>query len=225
MNKQGIELKICTHWDTLRKISTDFMNRREALRLLATATALGLANPKIFATLRDARALVQTRPGPRTLSPHQYETVTAISETIIPRTETPGAIDAGVPAFIDLIVTEWCSDEERAHFFDGLADVDARSHHGFNRDFGACSPDQQAEILTDLGAQMSADAALMKIQPDFDGDPKPRDNFYQMLRSLILTGYYTSEAGATAELNYQIIPDHFDPCADSGAGREAARNR
>ena len=198
------------------------MNRREALRLLATGTALGLASPKTFAALRDARALVQTPAGRRTLSPQQYETVTAMAEMIIPKTETPGATDAGVPAFIDLILTEWHTDEQRAQFLQGLADVDARARGRFNNDFVACPPDQQAAILTELGTQMIAEAAAMKSQPGFDGDPKPIGNFYQTLRSLILTGYYTSEAGATAELNYQIIPDHFDACVDASAEKEAA---
>jgi gluconate 2-dehydrogenase gamma chain len=73
------------------------MNRREALRLLATGTAMGLATPKMFATLRNARALAQTEAGPRTLSPHHNETVTAIAEMIIPKTQTPGASDAVFP--------------------------------------------------------------------------------------------------------------------------------
>lgn len=194
------------------------MNRREALRFLATGTALGLTNPKMFATLRDARAVAQTQAGLRTLSPHQNQTVTMIAEMIIPRTDTPGATDAGVPAFIDLIATEWYSDEQRTHFLDGLADVDARSQHHFKKDFVACSPDQQAEILAELGAQMLSDAAVMKVQPGFDGDPQASVNFYQTLRNLILTGYYTSEAGATAELHYQIIPARFEACADAEAG-------
>jgi hypothetical protein len=194
------------------------MDRREAMRLLATATALGLTNPKMFATLQAARAVAQTQAGLRTLSPHQNETVAAIAEMIIPRTETPGAIEAGVPAFIDLIATEWFSDAQRTHFLEGLADVDARSHHHCNKDFVACSPDQQAKVLTELGAQMISAAALMKAQPGFDGDPQPSVNFYQTFRSLVLTGYYTSEAGATAELHYQIIPARFEACADSEAG-------
>lgn len=201
------------------------MNRREALRLLATGTALGLATPKTFAILRHARAVLQSQGELRTLSPHQNQTVSAIAEAIIPKTETPGAIDAGVPAFIDLIVTEWYTDEQRTHFQNGLADVDARAQRRFKREFAGCAPDRQALILTELGTQMITDAALMKAPPDFDGETKTNENFYQSLRSLILTGYYTSEAGATAELNYQIIPGRFDACADVNSEKEAAAKR
>jgi hypothetical protein len=66
---------------------------------------------------------------------------------------------------------------------------------------------------------MLADEKSAKNKSESDGAPHSRDNFYQALRGLVLTGYYTSEAGATAELNNQIIPDHFEPCADSGPAR------
>ena len=142
---------------------------------------------------------------------------------VIPKTETPGAGEAGVPAFIDLIVSEWYTDEQRAFFLNGLANVDDQAEHRFTRNFVECSPTQKAEILTELGAQMIRDAERLKAQPDSDSQ-KP-DNFYHMLRSLVLTGYYTSEAGATAELHYEIIPAHYDPCPELGADQKAVGQR
>jgi glucoside 3-dehydrogenase (cytochrome c) hitch-hiker subunit len=201
------------------------MDRREALRLLVTAAAIPLTTPKVFAVLREARALLESQQqrASGTLNSHQNLTVTAIAEMIIPRTETPGATDAGVPAFIDLIVTEWYTDQERARFLGGLADVDTRSQRLFSKNFVECSQDQQAEILTALGAKMLADADGLKGEPEPPGVLEAGQNFYSMLRNLVLTGYYTSEAGATAELNYQIIPDRFDACAEIQAGKEAAK--
>jgi gluconate 2-dehydrogenase gamma chain len=201
------------------------MDRREALRLLATWAALPLATPKLFAILRDARAVLETQVAHGTLSPHQNVTVTAIAEMIIPKSETPGAADVGVTAFIDLILTEWYTHEERARFLTGLADVDARSQRLFNEDFVECSPNQRAEILTALGARMINDADSIKSQLEAEAGSEPGKNFYYMIRGLILTGYYTSEAGATSELNYQIIPDRYDACADVRAGKEAAERR
>jgi hypothetical protein len=161
----------------------------------------------------------------RKLSPHQNATVTAISEMIIPRTETQGAADAGVPAFIDLILTDWYTDEQRSDFLNGLADVDARTQDLFNKDFTGCSAAQRAEILTEFGTKMIRDVELMNTQRENAGNLKPRDNFYYMVHSLTLTGYYTSEVGATTELNYEIIPNRYDPCADLEADMGAAANR
>src|ERR1700716_4675783 len=103
------------------------MDRREALRLLAPGAALQLAPGNLFAALREARALLGTQTTVRTLDPHQYATVTAIAELIIPKTETPGASDVRVGEFIDLIVTEWYNPEEKTRFLNGLADVDSRT--------------------------------------------------------------------------------------------------
>jgi hypothetical protein len=198
------------------------MDRREALRILATAGALQLAPHKLFAVLREARALLGTQAALRTLDPHQNATVTTIAELIIPKTETSGATDAGVTTFIDLILTEWYDEEERTRFLQGLADVDARSRSLFGKDFVGCAQDQQAEILTALGEQMTEEAdAVRDYAGQYRGSlPEPSQNFYYMIRRLTLTGYYTSEAGATEELGFQIIPDRYDGCADERAGKE-----
>ena len=201
------------------------MNRREALRLLATAAVLPMATPNLFATLRHARASVGAQTVRGTLNPHQNATVTAIADMIIPRTETPGASDAGVPAFVDLIVTEWYTDEQRSFFLNGLAEVDERAQRRFSKNFVECSLNHRAETLTELGATMISDAELLNTRADRDTEAKRPHNVYHMLRSLVLTGYYTSEAGATAELNYEVIPAHYDPCADLEVHKKAAGQR
>jgi gluconate 2-dehydrogenase gamma chain len=208
------------------RIEDLFMNRREALRLLATGTAIQLAPSNLFAVLREARALIGMQTTARTLDPHQYATVTAIAELIIPKTETPGATDVHVGEFIDLIVTEWYNPEERTRFLNGLADVDSRTQSLFGKTFVESSPRQQGEILTALGEQMAEEAdALEDHARQYRGSPPgPNQNFYNMLRGLTLTGYYTSEAGASRELDFQIIPGRYDGCVDGRAGKEEREN-
>jgi gluconate 2-dehydrogenase gamma chain len=203
------------------------MDRREAVRLLAMGAALQLAPGNLFAALREARALLGTQATPRTLDPHQYATVTAITQLIIPRTDTPGATDVGVSEFIDLIVTEWYKPDERTRFLNGLADVDSRTQALFGKKFVESSPGQQAEILTALGEQMTEEAEALRDEArQYRGSsPRPNQNFYYMLRGLTLTGYYTSEAGATREVDFQIIPGHYDGCIDVRDGKEARENQ
>jgi hypothetical protein len=201
------------------------MDRRRALQQLATGIALQLASPNLVAVLRELRARIDTQTAFRTLNSHQGATVTAMADLIIPRTETPGAVDVGVNHFIDLILTEWYIDEERSRFLDGLADVDARAQASFGKQFVECSADQQAEIMVALGGQMIKEAEVVrKSSGGYRGSlPKPDKNFYYMMRSLTLTAYYTSEQGASKELGLEIIPDHPDACAAWQEAREAKK--
>jgi hypothetical protein len=193
------------------------MDRRDALRLLATGAALQFAPRRLFAVLREARAVLG-RQAPRTLDARQYATVTAMAEMILPKTETPGATDVGVSEFIDLILTEWYDQEERGTFLSGLADVDTRSKNLFGKDFVDCVPGQQAEILRALGEEMTeADAARDSVRRYRGSSPKPDKSFYYRLRQLTLTAYYTSEGGATRELDFQIIPGSYEGCAEAHA--------
>ena len=192
------------------------MNRREAVQLLATGAVLQLAPDRLRAVLRGARAVLATPAAPRTLNAHQSATVTAMAEMILPKTETPGATDVGVCDFIDLIVTEWYDEEERSRFLGGLADVDTRSQALFAKEFVGCSPAQQADILAVLGEKMiEGERALEHFRRSTGSAKKPHQNFYFMLRQLTLTSYYTSEAGATEELHFQIIPDRHDGCVEA----------
>ena len=174
---------------------------------------LPLAAPKLSA-LREARALLENSPNARTLGAHQFATVKAMAEMILPKTDTPGAADVGATEFIDLMLTEWYGDEDRALFLKGLANVDARSQALFSADFVGCSVPQQTEILIELGDKMMEEAQAMESGARLrrGGRATPRGNFYVMLRRLTLTAYFTSEAGATSGLNFEMIPGRFDGC-------------
>jgi gluconate 2-dehydrogenase gamma chain len=171
------------------------MDRREALQLLMGSAAFQLASPKLFASLRSARMLLDTQTTLRTLDPQQNATLTAMAETILPKTDTVGATEAGTSQFVDLILTEWYTENERTIFLNGLADIDARTQSAFGKKFVDCSTEQRSKVLTDLGEQMTKDAqAARNSSPGYRGSPaKPNKNFYYMMRDLTLTAYYTSE--------------------------------
>src|SRR5204863_393450 len=132
------------------------MNRRELLHVLGACACLpalpgrsveglGIAGRRVHAAARG-RAL-------QVLDPHQSETVATIAELIIPATDTPGARAAQVHRFIDLLLAEWASDDERAQFLKGLADVDARARTAFGGDFLSATDAQRGTILTQLDAE------------------------------------------------------------------------
>ena len=85
----------------------------------------------------------------------------------------------------------------------GLANIDERSRTAYGKDFIGCTPAQQAEILQDLDYEL---ARLRDAKADTSG------NFFGAMKWLTLTGYYTSEVGATSELHYRVVPGRFEPC-------------
>lgn len=128
-----------------------------------------------------------TRWVPTIFNAHQHETVATLVELIIPQTDTPGAKAVLVDRFIDSLLAE-APRPERDRFISGLAWLDRRSKALDARDFVAASPAQQAELLTRL---WSAEGSA---------EERAGVEFFTAIKSMTITGYYTSEIGLRDEL-------------------------
>jgi hypothetical protein len=195
------------------------VDRREIVKLIALGSALPLFRSKSLALYRGVHARLPPSPNLKIFNTHQDATVTAIAELIIPQTDTPGAKSTRVNEFIDLIVADWYTEEQRASFLAGLADVDIRTQALFNKTFVDATSDQQSDVLRALGEQLAEEASALATAPTgYRGSsPEPDGNFYYMFRDLTLTGYFTSEVGFTQQLHEEIIPGHFDGCTPLAA--------
>ena len=89
------------------------IDRRHLLRALGSAAALTLLPGE--ATAAWARVASGARLN-SALTDAQLARIGAIADLILPRTDTPSATDVGVPAFVDVIVSEQYSDQEREVF-------------------------------------------------------------------------------------------------------------
>lgn len=184
------------------------MDRRAALRLLG-ASAAALAIPEELAALgRSLHSGLALGADLKTLNPHQNATVIALTDLILPATDTPGAKAARVNEFIDVLLTDWFDPADRDRFLAGLADVDARAKAAFGKEFVDGTPEQQTGVVQELDDE----ATRWKASPESShgGGPNP---FSRDLKWLTLFGYYTSEIGAVQEQHFEIIPNRYDPCA------------
>jgi Gluconate 2-dehydrogenase subunit 3 len=199
------------------------LDRREALKFLAAGAATAALPPQVLAAFREIHANLPRTPVLGILNAHQDATLSAAAELLLPATETPGAKAVRVNEFIDHILADWYSEEDRKIFLEGLADMDVRTQKLFGKDFGAAGPDQQAEVFRALGDEMAAAIyAVSSAAPGYRGSsPEPTDSFYAMFRELTLTGYFTSEIGATQQLHEEIIPGRFDGCVPIAPGPQA----
>ncbi|HEY2647308.1 MAG TPA: gluconate 2-dehydrogenase subunit 3 family protein, partial [Candidatus Acidoferrales bacterium] len=165
----------------------------------------------------------QTGPGYklRTLNPHQNATVVVMTDLILPETDTPGAKGARVNEFIDVVLTEWATPEERQNFLQGLAGVDKQSQELFGKDYVDATPVQQVTLLRAMDDYAASERGQRAEKhgntvPEFD--THLRGNFYDIFRGITLHGYYTSEIGFTQELKLQIIPGAQHGCEKIGPG-------
>ena len=182
------------------------MNRREVLAQIALAAGGTLTGGVVEAALSGAQLHVP--PAQSALEPHERERVRQLAELIIPRTDTPGAIDAGVPAFIDQIVSNWYTPRERAIFREGLTDLDAFCRQAWNRPFTECDPGQQTKALS--AAEDSSRGYQEASGRRIRDAPDEQSPFFYKLKLLTVLGYYTSEIGSTQELSYDPVPGKYD---------------
>lgn len=199
------------------------MERREALRLLVAGAAIPALSPEMIAFLEVAHARIAAGYAPRTLNAAQNAAMTVIVDLIIPETDTPGAKAARVNEFIDLILTEWATEEERQKFLEGLANVDQRSTAFFGKTFVDCGKAQQEEILRELDQGLSIEREeLTPHRPvQKTKNNQLQGNFFGALKRLTLYGYYTSEMGFKQELQEEIIPGAFHGCAPLTGAKKA----
>lgn len=148
----------------------------------------------------------------RSLSPAQHALIAVLAEQVIPRTETPGALDAGVPAFIEQIITGWYTDTEYRIFLQGLDSLEQQAVQQFGQPYVALPAAQQDALLA---AQESQAFAERRAHPPAEGSPadKPQIDeqapFFIKLKELVVVGYYTSETAAQTEMVYLPIPNGY----------------
>lgn len=177
--------------------------------LAGAATAGAWTTTSAAAALRAAGA--PATPQGAGFTRPELKILTKAADVIVPVTDTPGAVAAGVPAFIDALARHWMLPEELAQFRAGLADLDRRAQQLYRRGFAACSTAQATEILQALRASSPYQGRTFELAARIE-DPKAP--FYLRLRDLAFYGYFTSEIGSTRELRYVPVPGHFDGDVD-----------
>ena len=184
------------------------MKRRSLVVAAAGAVAaLPLLPPDLQAFARAVRTRMGR--GLRTLDPHQHATLVTVADLIIPATDnppSPAASAGNVAEFIDVVLTDWYAADDKAAFLSGLADLDARAHAAFGKDFGDGTPDQETALLQGLDDETSR----WTRSPQTTRGPEP---FFHRMKWLTVYGYYSSEAGLVRDQRFVMIPGQYLPCA------------
>lgn len=163
---------------------------------LTTLPILGQAQPAptaSMATATDADTAAQAAANwkPQFFDAHQNETLIALTDLIIPATDTPGAKAALVNRYADLRYNEETRENQQA-IIQALAWFDGRSLALHNKPFVSLTQAQQTALLKPL-------ADPSKARPEDEAGVKAFD----FIKELTIFGYYTSKIGLDEELRYQ----------------------
>ncbi|HMD07158.1 MAG TPA: gluconate 2-dehydrogenase subunit 3 family protein [Candidatus Acidoferrum sp.] len=170
------------------------VTRRDILRTLAVGAVSGSALQVIPAKAAEyAHQLVHTEKAasaagkyaPKYFSPHQYEMLLTLCETIIPKDEkSGGAVEAGAPEFIDLLTSE--NEEYQLALGGGLQWLDSFCSDRYSSVFLDCTPEQRKELLD-----------LIAFRKNAKQDPSLSQGvaFFAFLRRFTCDGFYTSKIG------------------------------
>ncbi len=167
------------------------MERRELLKIMAMTMGGSIALPQsVFAKMGepfDPNELTFFRPAER-------QQVTILAEAIIPKTDTPGAIDAGVPGWIEVIVKDCYEADAQGFIKKGLASLMTACAKDTGEGFGELPADKQVAFLNAYNAK--------------GGEEK---GFLQQFKELTKFCYASSEVGANEAFNYMLVPGKWVP--------------
>lgn len=186
-------------------------SRRRLLQTGLALTGLALTPAQVWAQVAQAT--------PPRIFPQTQQMLDRVCDLTIPDTQTPGAVKAGVPAFIVMALAHGLSGTDRPPApdqfpggrpppeADWLVWLRSELDRRVGSNFLAAKPEIQAKALADLDATAYAKG----------GEKSP----WRTWKGLIVTGYYTSEIGGSQELQFELVPGRFDPDVPVGPNDRA----
>jgi hypothetical protein len=172
--------------------------RRETLKIIGaigTTCAFPFAADELYGQHEGGAHASHTPGAQAPTGPLRFFTATeaavvsAIANQVIPDSETPGAVKAGVPGYIDLVVS--ANKAQQQLYRDGIAWLEAESNRKHGRGFAALAPADQLALLRPLCD--ACDAGTAKSLPE---------RFFETVKSMTCDGYYTSRVGMVEELGF-----------------------
>jgi hypothetical protein len=171
-------------------MNSDGVDRRKVLKTVISASMLPVLQGEAAAYI------------PRFLSSGDLELVAILGELILPQTDTPGAREAKVHEYIDMVLSEETADRQ-SEFREGLAWLNRRSAALYERSFAALDAGKQTALLSRIAFRETL------LPEDERGN-----RFFMDLRRRVVFAYYTSEIGIRQELTYkgkQVLA-HWEGC-------------
>ncbi len=194
-----------------RMIDPTHFDRRSMLGSIAALLGVAALPAEALA------ASVQTR---RYLPRFRFALLSAVADTILPTTDTPGALVAKVPERLDAMLRDWAAPATREDMIGALSRIDAAAQKAKGKGFAALTAPERAEVLRehDKAALKSAPRADGSKPMLFDFNAVPTDPGYKRVKDLVILLHFYSPTGSEHELVYEHVPGPFEPSIKLAAG-------
>jgi hypothetical protein len=191
------------------------MDRRELIQMIAVLTGCAFsANDALWASESprpsDALPATDKTPMPLPYSRPEIDLLDDVAETILPRTDTPGARDAAVGEYIARYSAACYPPEHVALLKTGISDIDAQMHSLHGTGFRAASAEAKKSLLVSIDRQAKEQAHRAETTSSGGGQTQP--HYFTLMKQLTLLGFFTSEPGATRVARYRPAPGKYKGC-------------
>ncbi len=181
------------------------MDRREALKATSLILGYSLTASAASALLSGCKAETKGDWQPKVLTSDEADLLAEICETILPKTETPGAKDALCHRYIDEMISGFYTPEKQSHFKESLKIFDEKSKSKYSKAFIALNSNEKEEIMS----------LMAKEAKDFKDDKGDNKHIFKSIKEATISGYFTSEIGAKGGLcEFLPVPGPYQGCID-----------
>lgn len=177
------------------------INRREALKRMGFLLGSAVSAPVALGILNGLKAESGIAWNPEFFSQEQSETIAIVADIIMPKTDTPASSALGVPKYIEDMVSKVWSELDRKQFMEGFDYFLIRAEDDLRGPFNEASSTMQKAFVNKRHRQI--------FEGEIDWSKRP---FLWSMKELTITGYCTTEVGATELLQYKAIPAFYDGC-------------
>lgn len=184
------------------------MDRRSALKrtgLLGAAVAM----PTMLSLLQSCKDEPRLTWQPDFFTEEEAKTISSLLDMILPRTETPGALDVKADVFIDKVIAQTYDAEGQEHMRNEIAGFNVKCTNSFGADFINLDETNRVAVLK------TEEKLSGKFSPGVWGTAiglQEPVGFYRSMKSMAIWAYFTSEEIGEKVLNYDPIPGEYDGC-------------
>lgn len=191
------------------------MKRRKALQSTAVISGIAISSSISLKMLSGCTPTGKPTWPPLFLKKFEIDLVSSVADTLLPTTETPGALEVHVPEFIDLMLNDNFSKDDQTAFREGLEEFTVTIEMEYEEKFEKCSTKQKRTILNVIE------------DPDNEKfSTNAKVSFYRLIKELTILGFYTSEYVMNNMLDYHPVPGRLEGCITfTPEGRLFVNNR